>query len=76
MPGPGVRRFGCHWTIVGVDPDCRVQVRRDVLEEQDGPMLRHGLQELDGIRIQLPRATAQRPRADCLDERFARFRAA
>jgi putative restriction endonuclease len=62
--------------IVGVDPDYRVHVRRDVLDEHDGPMLRHGLQELDGIRIHVPRVVAQRPRADYLDERFARFRAA
>ncbi len=62
--------------IVGVAPDYRVHVRRDVLEEHDGPMLRHGLQELDGIRIQLPRVPTQRPKADYLDERFARFRAA
>lgn len=28
--------------ILGVTPDYRVQVRRDVLEEIDGPMLKHG----------------------------------
>jgi len=37
--------------IVGVDPDYRVHVRRDVLEEHDGPMLRHGLQGMQDVRI-------------------------
>ena len=34
--------FDCH--IIGVNPDYRVEVRVDVLEEIDGPMLEHGLQ--------------------------------
>jgi putative restriction endonuclease len=62
--------------IVGVAPDCRIHVRRDVLEEHDGPMLRHGLQEMDGLPLQLPRSREQRPREEYLEERFARFRAA
>lgn len=40
--------------IVGVDPDYRVHVRRDVLEEQDGPMRQHGLQVITGQRVQVP----------------------
>lgn len=62
--------------IVGVDPDYRIHLRRDVLEEVDGPMLRHGLQELHGQRIQLPRRPVDRPDRDALAERFERFRAA
>lgn len=62
--------------IVGVDPDYRVHVRRDVLEEQDGPMLQHGLQAMQDVRIRLPRSAAQRPRREYLEERFGRFRAA
>ncbi|MSR07359.1 MAG: hypothetical protein EXR93_09890 [Gemmatimonadetes bacterium] len=34
--------------IVGVDADYRIHVREDVLEEHDGPMFRHGLQEMAG----------------------------
>jgi putative restriction endonuclease len=59
-----------------VDPDCVVHVRRDVLEEHDGPMLRHGLQETQGQMIAVPRAVSQRPEREYLEERFARFRAA
>jgi putative restriction endonuclease len=51
-------------------------VRRDVLEEHDGPMLRHGLQEMEGITLELPRSRDLRPREEYLEERFARFRAA
>jgi putative restriction endonuclease len=62
--------------ILGVDPDYLVHVRRDVLEEHDGPMLRHGLQKMEGHRILLPRAAPNRPKPEYLEERFSRFRAA
>jgi putative restriction endonuclease len=62
--------------LVGVAPDCIIHVRRDVLEEHDGPMLRHGLQEMEGVTLQLPRSRDLRPREEYLEERFARFRAA
>lgn len=62
--------------IVGVDPRHRIHLRRDVLEEHDGPMLLHGLQELHGTRIQLPRRAADRPNPEYLAERYERFRAA
>jgi len=47
--------------IVGVRPDGVAEVRRDVLEETNGPMLRHGLQEVHGVRLLLPRSPALRP---------------
>src|SRR5205807_1201097 len=34
--------------IVGIRPDLVVEVDRRILREVDGPMLRHGLQEIDG----------------------------
>ena len=34
--------------IIGIDPDARVHVRVDILHEKDGPMLKHGLQEMAG----------------------------
>ena len=40
--------------ILGVRPDYIIRVRADVLEEEDGPMLRHGLQGLQGQRIVVP----------------------
>lgn len=62
--------------ILGIAPEYVVHVRRDILEEHDGPMLRHGLQEMEGERILLPRAAANRPNQEYLEERYARFRAA
>ena len=62
--------------FVTVDADYRVVVRRDVLDEEDGPMLRHGLQELHGVVIGLPRRVEWRPSREGLEERLGRFRAA
>lgn len=62
--------------ILGISPDYRVHINADVLKEKDGPMLRHGLQEMDGERIHVPRNAALQPRREYLDERFEKFRAA
>jgi putative restriction endonuclease len=62
--------------ILGIDPEYRVHLRQDVLDEHDGPMLRHGLQEMHGGLIKLPRRLEHGPNQDYLAERFARFRAA
>jgi putative restriction endonuclease len=62
--------------ILGVDASHAIHVRRDVLEEIDGPMLRHGLQDLQGERLHVPRRLTDRPNPDYLAERFDRFRAA
>jgi len=59
--------------ILTVDPTYRVRVRRDILEEQDGPMLKHGLQELEGNRIEVPRREVQRPSRELLAVRMERF---
>ncbi len=62
--------------IMGVDPDYKVHIRGDVLKEKDGPMLLHGLQELQGAQIILPRSERLHPNRGYLEERFAHFRAA
>lgn len=59
--------------FIGIDPDYRVHVRRDLLEEKDGPMLRHGLQELEGGMLFLPARRRDVPDPDRLDERFRLF---
>jgi putative restriction endonuclease len=59
--------------LLGVSPDHRVQINRDLLEEIDGPMLRHGLQEMHGVTIQLPSRAAERPDRDRLAARFEQF---
>ena len=53
--------------ILGIRPDLTVHVRRDVLEEIDGPMLRHGLQEMHNNQLRiLPRSRLARPDVDRL----------
>jgi putative restriction endonuclease len=55
--------------------DYRVHILADVLEEEDGPMLRHGLQAVHGSKIVLPRRVEDHPNRDYLSEQFERFRA-
>lgn len=62
--------------ILGIRPDHRVEVREDVLREVDGPMLRHGLQEMHGTTIHLPRSRADRPDPSRIEERYEQFRSA
>lgn len=40
--------------ILGVTPDYVIQVRGDILCEEDGPILQHGLQRLEGLKINSP----------------------
>ncbi len=62
--------------ILGIAPDRRIHIREDILDEVDGPMLRHGLQEMHGALIRVPTSVDLRPRRDFLEERFAKFMAA
>lgn len=62
--------------VLGVRPDLIVEVRKDILEEEDGPMLRYGLQEVSGVRLYVPASLSQRPRTDFLEERYRLFREA
>lgn len=59
--------------IIGVRPDYVVHVREDVLLEVDGPMLRHGIQDVHGWRLELPKRLADHPDRDRLAERYATF---
>lgn len=61
--------------FMGVTPDFRVEINRELLAEVDGPMLKHGLQEMHGIRLHLPSSRSQRPDRDRLARRYERFRA-
>lgn len=62
--------------ILGVDPDYEIHLRQDVLEEHDGPMLKHGLQELHGSNLVLPDRKADCPKKEYLEVRFSEFKAA
>jgi putative restriction endonuclease len=62
--------------ILGARPDRVVEIRQDILIEVDGPMLRHGLQEMHGSVIALPRSRRDHPDPSRLEERYEQFRAA
>ena len=59
--------------LFGIRPDLVVEVRRDILDEMDGPMLLHGLQEIDNEPIAAPRSEILRPRKDFLEIRYEAF---
>jgi len=62
--------------ILGVRPDHVAEVRSDILDEIDGPMLRHGLQAVHGTKIVLPTSATKRPDPQGLERRYEQFRAA
>jgi putative restriction endonuclease len=60
--------------LLGVTPDYRVQLSEAILEEEDGPMLLHGMQGFHGRRIHVPRPARLQPSREFLEERYALFR--
>lgn len=72
----GVHHGAFDANLMGISPDRRIHIRKDVLQETDGPMLRHGLQEMHGAMIRVPRRREWQPKPEYLEERFGRFKAA
>ena len=62
--------------FLGIDGDYRVHINAGLLAEKDGPMLKHGLQEMHGATIITPQRRALKPDRERLAERFAEFRSA
>jgi putative restriction endonuclease len=61
--------------LVGISPDYEVHVSRQLMEEDDGPML-EVLKRFHRARIHLPARRSQRPDRERLAVRFERFGAA
>ncbi len=59
--------------IVGIDADYTVHVRKDILAEKDGPMLEHGIKEMDNGKLWVPPVLRERPDRERLKERFLTF---
>jgi putative restriction endonuclease len=59
--------------ILGINEDYMIEVRKDVLEEVDGPMLRYGLQELNDKKMILPFNRKNYPDRQLMLERYERF---
>ncbi len=68
-----IRRPAFDSNILGINPDYIIEVRGDVLAEHDGPMLKHGLQELHGHEIRLPKCEADWPDRERLEWRHGEF---
>lgn len=62
--------------IIGVTPDYLIEVRQDVLEEHDGPMLKHGIKDLHSQRIVLPSRSDFMPNKGFLEWRYQKFKSA
>ena len=60
--------------ILGIRPDYVIEVRKDILKEDDGPMLKHGLQGLNDQKIILPRSHSNYPDPDRLEIRYEKFK--
>jgi putative restriction endonuclease len=58
-----------------VRPDYTIEVRQSILDEEDGPMLLHGLKGMHERQIYVPREVSLQPDRDRLAERYAAFRA-
>jgi putative restriction endonuclease len=62
--------------VLGIRPDYVIEIRKDVMDEKDGPTLMHALQGIHSNKITLPEVRGAWPREDLLEERYERFRAA
>lgn len=59
--------------FIGITPDYKVDVDKKLLEEVDGPMLKYGIQEMNGTTIQLPKAKNERPDPELLEISYKSF---
>ncbi len=60
--------------IIGITSDYQIKVREDILEEIDGPMLKYGIQALEGKRLILPKRIEDHPDKAKLERRFEDFK--
>jgi putative restriction endonuclease len=56
--------------LMGIRPDLVVEIRKDILEESDGPLLIRGLKEWHSKKqLVIPHSPKLKPRGDFLEER-------
>lgn len=60
--------------ILGIRPDYVIEIRKDILEEEDGPMLQYGLQKFDQQKLILPHISKNFPDPKRLEMRYTKFR--
>jgi putative restriction endonuclease len=59
--------------LMGINPDYKVVINKEVLLEVDGPMLKFGIQAMHGESLQLPKKLHEQPDKDLLARRFEEF---
>jgi putative restriction endonuclease len=59
--------------LLGISPDYKVHIDAALLEENDGPMLQHGLKAMHLTEITTPNVRANKPDKDKLAQRFELF---
>jgi putative restriction endonuclease len=59
--------------LLGITPQYEIQIAHKLLDEIDGPMLRHGLQEMHGTELTTPSRKKDRPDRDRLAARYSAF---
>lgn len=62
--------------LLGISPSYVVEINHDLLDAVDGPMLRHGLQEMHRRPLTVPRRLRDRPEPSRLEQRYEAFRLA
>ena len=59
--------------LLGISPQYEIQIAHRLMDEVDGPMLRHGLQEMHGASLTVPSRKTDKPDRDRLAARYAGF---
>ncbi|NOZ74313.1 MAG: HNH endonuclease [FCB group bacterium] len=59
--------------FLAITPNYQIIVRNDLLQEEDGPMLEHGLQSLHRQRLHLPKSKSDWPNQSFLEKRYTDF---
>ncbi len=62
--------------FIGINPDFIIELREDILEEEDGPMLQHGSKDLHKTKIILPTSKSLWPDKNFLEWRYLKFKKA
>jgi putative restriction endonuclease len=59
--------------LLGVRPDLTIEVAPRIMNEIDGPMLSHGLQGVNGLRLTIPSERKSQPDPERLEVRYRAF---
>ncbi len=59
--------------LLTITPDYLVSIRKDILKEEDGPVLQHALKGLENTGILLPQRPEDWPNQEALEWRYAKF---